>query len=303
LGDKPGIYHYGEFDSGLLNIDTQKVFDPSHFWLSENHHFYQDEYFTMSECCAGEFGGTVFIESKFSDSNEYAIQSVCPLQILRKGIKSYYLINDLRHMSGSSSIVKIDSVKNIMRVDQGVERYCNYYSEFFERNMNGYNPLMYDSLNNLILGDGNEYIFDSIRIQILNGFVLTNNDLAVLYMSEGKMKYGIIKDGEIKNVKVKYEIENVDWTYAKSIDFTNSKGIFTQDIKWDTISRKEITLSNSIILIDKEDPDKFRAYTFRRSMKNSPNNAPPSTGLRPGCVGATVRLSKKSCKASKTVVS
>ena len=80
---------------------------------SEN--FYEDESYTVSDSCRGEFGGNVYFKEKVSKT-VYSFYATCPL-IINKLSNNYYLTTSLAHMSGFCSLYEINNPKELTKVD------------------------------------------------------------------------------------------------------------------------------------------------------------------------------------------
>jgi hypothetical protein len=80
---------------------------------SEN--FYEDENYTVSDSCRGEFGGNIYFKDKVT-KEQYSLHATCPL-IINKLNNIYYLTTSLAHMSGFCSLYEIDDPKELTKVD------------------------------------------------------------------------------------------------------------------------------------------------------------------------------------------
>lgn len=80
---------------------------------SEN--FYEDENYTVSDSCRGEFGGNIYFKDKVSKT-QYSLYATCPL-IINKLNNKYYLTTSLAHMSGFCGLYEIDDPKELTKVD------------------------------------------------------------------------------------------------------------------------------------------------------------------------------------------
>lgn len=77
--------------------------------IKKDDSFYEDEDYIVTKSCSGEWGGSIFFESK-KDGIKYSCSATCPVSInLVKG--KYIITNSLPHLSGSSNIIEIENPK------------------------------------------------------------------------------------------------------------------------------------------------------------------------------------------------
>lgn len=154
---------------------------------------YQDEYFNITSCCVGEWGGAIFFKDK-QTGRVYSTESTCLLEI-DVFDKSYYIFNYLGHMRGFSSIVKVKDVKKLPLFNPDSSIYwCNWYEDKYRK----VKFEDHDSVNRYLLGNSpdNLTLLDTISLRLLSGKV---NELGIhiLYQSEGRIKKGRINEGKI----------------------------------------------------------------------------------------------------------
>ena len=78
---------------------------------SEN--FYEDENYTVSDSCRGEFGGNIYFKDKVSKI-QYSLYATCPL-IINNLNNKYYLTTSLAHKSGFCDLYEIENPKELIK--------------------------------------------------------------------------------------------------------------------------------------------------------------------------------------------
>ena len=244
----PGNYFFAQVFENRISIDTTKSYHYSYFKTDPSFLFEDDKY-SMYECCHGEFGGTLFIKPKNTKNIEYGLEATCPQQVLSSKKGEYYILNDLRHMRGSSSIIKIDSIQNLIKIDSTKEKYCNYFSDYFY-DEDGFDPFRYDSLTSVMLGAGNKYIVDSVGLHLLHGYIDSTDNLMVMYISNGSVYRATAGQYGLKGMSKVYNVPKSEYTYARKFDMIDCKIIITEDMMYDKLSKKEINLSTTVLRVD-----------------------------------------------------
>ena len=122
------------FASERLSVYSvrQRYLDENFEWQISNEKvefpFYDDENFSVTDCCFGEFGGSVFFRNK-SNEKVYSCESTCPVA-LNKLNGEYYLTTALAHFSGSSEILKIaDPEKLFELLGDSLQHECHWWSK------------------------------------------------------------------------------------------------------------------------------------------------------------------------------
>jgi hypothetical protein len=67
--------------------------------------FYEDEGYTVSQTCSGEWGGTIKFRNK-KTGIEYSCSATCPISVNKIG-GDYFVTKSLNHLSGSTGILQI----------------------------------------------------------------------------------------------------------------------------------------------------------------------------------------------------
>ncbi|HRD82668.1 MAG TPA: hypothetical protein PLL53_18035, partial [Saprospiraceae bacterium] len=167
VGKDPEHYFYAKIIDQKLIVDTAQTHE--YTFLPEMP-FYEDDDYIMTKCCQGEFGGAVFMKSKKTPQWERAIDATCPIQVIKKGQNSYYIVTYLGHLSSHSTIIQINDINNINRYPILDPTYCSYFIQYYFLGNDGNRPdISYDSLQSKILGKGNHVILDTIGTHILKG--------------------------------------------------------------------------------------------------------------------------------------
>ncbi len=86
----------------VKNIFSRKTADS---FTKSNNHFFEDEFYSCSKTCHGEFGGTIIFKSKKSGI-EFLTEATCPV-IINKLNGKYIVTTTLAHMRGFSEIFEI----------------------------------------------------------------------------------------------------------------------------------------------------------------------------------------------------
>lgn len=82
---------------------------------------YQDNNYNISSECRGEYGGTIYFENKHT-STKYEGSATCPVVVNKIG-NTFYVTNYLGHLSGSSSVLKIEEPERLAKVDSDSKIY------------------------------------------------------------------------------------------------------------------------------------------------------------------------------------
>lgn len=73
----------------------------------EETQIYEDETFTVSAICQGEWGGTAYFKDKRT-GKEYECEATCP-RIVNKIGSTYFVTATLGHMGGSTEVLQVDN--------------------------------------------------------------------------------------------------------------------------------------------------------------------------------------------------
>lgn len=100
----------GQVDSTFL-VSRSAMTDSLRFVIDSikksNPIFYEDEKFTASKTCSGEWGGTIKFKSK-KNGVEYSCSATCPISVNRLN-NLYYVTSSLGHISGSCEVIEISN--------------------------------------------------------------------------------------------------------------------------------------------------------------------------------------------------
>lgn len=261
MGRESNRYFYAKVIDSKLIVDSTVSF--TYEYLDRpSYPLYEDDDFEMTSCCMGEFGGTVFIKSKTIPDLEYAFEATCPIQVIRKKHNSYYVLVDLRHLSGHSAVIQINDITKIKPLQPHEVKYCNYFTEYYSQHSESFDPLLYDSLQSEMLGNNNYYIFDSLRIQLMHGFLDHQNELEVLYLSEGQVRYGRIKNNTIEDSYILYNIPGSQYGYSNTLKSKEKIYFIIEEYHVDQ-SWKGTRTAVSVLVIDQNDMGKMKAVRFK----------------------------------------
>ncbi|WKZ58789.1 MAG: hypothetical protein QY309_13290 [Cyclobacteriaceae bacterium] len=73
--------------------------------------FYEDNDYTVSKTCSGEWGGTIRFKDKIN-GKEYSCEATCPVSV-NKIDDNYIVTSSLAHLSGFTEIIKISDPKSM----------------------------------------------------------------------------------------------------------------------------------------------------------------------------------------------
>lgn len=76
--------------------------------------FYEDDFYTVTDSCRGEFGGNIYFKDKKTDV-QYSFKATCPV-IINKINDSYYLTTSLAHLIGFCELYEISNPKELVDV-------------------------------------------------------------------------------------------------------------------------------------------------------------------------------------------
>lgn len=130
-------------------------------WLPIEDYYYsmhEDEKYIVSDCCIGEYGGSIFFKEK-STQKVFSCPATCAVG-LNKIDGIYYLTNSIAHLNGFSEILKIENPKNLFELTiDSLKNNCNWWVR---------HPLY--STDKTAFQKGTETIFESNDL-ILTSFV------------------------------------------------------------------------------------------------------------------------------------
>lgn len=96
---------------------------------------YEDEDYTVTDTCYGEFGGNIYFQDK-ATKKQYSLEATCPL-IINKLKNRYYLTTSLSHLAGFSGLFEIENPKELKEVD-----ILNYNEYEYKKSIIGAKPLI-----------------------------------------------------------------------------------------------------------------------------------------------------------------
>ncbi|RZK03917.1 MAG: hypothetical protein EOO46_17610, partial [Flavobacterium sp.] len=103
----------------------KKNSDENGFYQFDNYsqYFFEDENYSVTKECRGEFGGYVYFKDK-SDDKTYCCYADCAVTLIKQnGI--YYLTTSIAHMIGFYGIYEITNPKQLIIKESDAQ----YYSE------------------------------------------------------------------------------------------------------------------------------------------------------------------------------
>lgn len=113
--------------------------------MKANSYFYEDENYTVTDSCRGEFGGSVYFKNKRTGITSF-VQATCPL-VINKINSSYYLTTSLSHLSGSWGFYEISNPEDLVRISEH-EDYSETYRKW--RSKIG-TKVLYESIGSVII--------------------------------------------------------------------------------------------------------------------------------------------------------
>ena len=185
---------------------------------------YQVSEFSVSSCCIGEWGGSVYFEDTGSNI-VYSTESTCLINVDTLD-NEIYLFNYLPHLLTFTSIVKVGNVRTLPIIKKKDK--CNWYYKYFNDNYENQ-----DSVYAMLLGDGNvnTVVFDTIGMPILYGFT-SNEGIKLIHPGEKSLLLLSLNDqGQlvVEEELVKLEgAQNMHTRVGRNGDFITiscSKGI------------------------------------------------------------------------------
>jgi len=200
ISNQQDKYYKVSLSPHSISYDTQITYLYSSL-INKPSSLFNDNQYQFTSCCQGEWGGTIMIKDNLT-GKEYATVSTCPQLILSKN-NEYYVVSNLPHMRGYSSVLKLQNIKALPVVDIDSIN-CN---EFYDLSSLAFtNRQIRDSVKQILLGDtlSNYRLFDTLGISILQAKINQNerDRFKLIYWSH---ENGSINSGEIINGKVIFE--------------------------------------------------------------------------------------------------
>lgn len=204
--------------------------------------FFEDERFTVSTCCVGEWGGAIFFTDKQS-KRVHSCPATCATNI-NKINSSYYVTNSLAHLSGSTEILKIDDPSKLYELKaDSLKNFCNWYYKFVTAE-DGYAGMKQFEI-------GTQKLIEYTGIITLTSFIFNNQlyhistDLEKTFLCKIQGDSLVITDSIFNKPLWSYEPENQKYGEMDLHSFNNRdvSGFIT--IRNDTIS---------IIAFDRDGP-------------------------------------------------
>lgn len=177
ISQQPFDYSYISGDSLIAVVYVKDAISKEYYLNSElkwqplsktlkPNPFFEDDKFTVSSCCAGEWGGAVYFTNKKSN-RVYSCPATCATIINKIG-EIYFLTNTLEHISGSTKILKIEDPTKLYELTaDSLKNHCNWWTKFvtWEDYFAGMKKFEI----------GTQKIFDTIGVLTLTSFVFNNN--------------------------------------------------------------------------------------------------------------------------------
>ncbi|HEY0652712.1 MAG TPA: hypothetical protein VGD65_06270 [Chryseosolibacter sp.] len=154
--------------------------------LKKRKTFFEDDSYTVTKTCSGEWGGTIkFIDKK--TGTEYACASTCAVSVLSFD-GAYIVTSSLAHLSGSTEILKITDPRSM---------------EVFQmpppRHMKGKRPVRYVGDNESRSKKGTDTLIDTVGVLTLGSFIFQHQLFHVV--TDSKQTYiAKIENGKFKMI-------------------------------------------------------------------------------------------------------
>lgn len=133
--------------------------------------FFEDDIFTVSSCCAGEFGGAIFFTDKKSN-RVYSCPATCAT-IINKFKDSYYVTSTLAHLNGSTKIIRIDDPLKLYELtEDSLKNYCNWWTRLTPKESKSSYESYQTALSKFEIGT--QTILDTTDVLTMTSFVFNN---------------------------------------------------------------------------------------------------------------------------------
>lgn len=103
-----------EIREKIISKSEHNSFIDSLYQNKEKNFFFEDENYTVSKICKGEWGGAVIFTNKITQDN-FICKSNCPVSIVFYN-NSYVLTSTLRHGIYSSEIIEIKRPEKLLKI-------------------------------------------------------------------------------------------------------------------------------------------------------------------------------------------
>lgn len=160
---------------------------------------YEDDTYSVSACCEGEFGGSLFF--KHIESNKlYSCPATCPVSVVFMN-ESFIVTNSLAHGTGSTEIIEVKAPSSLyeLTTDSPVNE-CNWwYDSEYERDL--------------------KPIFDSIGLFTMHGFKKSNK-LYTINSTFNQTWLSVLNTNKIfKSTEL---LPAASWSYNPEVQKTNN---------------------------------------------------------------------------------
>lgn len=195
--------------------------------------FFEDDKFTVSSCCVGEFGGAIFFTDKKSN-RVYSCPATCATIINKVG-KIYFVTNTLAHMNGSTEILKIEDPTKLYELTaDSLKNHCNWWAQFvtYEDHFAGMKKFEI----------GTQKIIDTIGVLTMTSFVFNdqlyhiNSDRNKTFISKIQGDTLLLIDSIFNKQLWSYEPEKQKYGKMQLHSFNNRETSGFLTINGDTIS-------------------------------------------------------------------
>lgn len=195
--------------------------------------FFEDEKFSVTSCCVGEFGGAVFFTDK-KNKRVYSCPATCATIINKVG-GIYFVTNTLAHMDGSTEILKIEDPTKLYELTaDSLKNHCNWWTQFvtYEDHFAGMKKFEI----------GTQKILDTIGILTMTSFVFNdqlyhiNSDRKKTFISKIQGDTLLLIDSIFNKRLWSYEPENRKYGKMQLHAFNNRETSGFLTINSDTIS-------------------------------------------------------------------
>lgn len=170
---------------------------------------FEDTFYRIRAISSGEFGGSVYFFDK-KTKKTFACPSYSTKNIFKIN-KSYFIINSLAHMGGSTEIYKIDDPQKMYLIKD---------KEQIENSSWAYNQETYKTIKGCF--NGVKTIIDTLDIMSTASFV-RNNNIYCIYSDGKKTFLGFVKDKKI--IKIKKILDKVTY-YSKIRNIKSNPNLF-----------------------------------------------------------------------------
>lgn len=196
------IQGYGNYKVCYWLNNTWKIKDSgsmtkeNYMHQQQNYPIFEDEKYSVSSCCTGEFGGAIYFKDK-SSQKIYSCQSTCLVGVYKMD-GSYYVSSSLAHGSSRSKIIRIDNPSALYEIKTEKElKDCSWYDIYSE------NPKEFEIKHPKGFDKGFEVLLDTFEVLIVGSFNYENQQYHI-YSDKNKTYLAQLKMGKLTPIKTIY---------------------------------------------------------------------------------------------------